>query len=275
MREVGRWMKLGFLLGVLSGAAWTAEPRFLIGVAPHTSARVILENYGPLRKHLEERLGLPTEVVTAKDFTEFVRQAMAQQFDLVITTGHQARLLQVDSGYTPLLTYRADFRSVVVVPKESTARTARDLGGGGVIGLSPTSLVTLWGQQWLRRSLGSEVQIRYVSAADSVAQILLAGEGKAGLVSLANFQGLPEEVRRRLRILVESEPMAGRVYLLNQRQKGRLRQIQASLWSFEQTEEGKRYFATLQLGGYRAIQRGELERMDPFAQEVRKVLVRP
>ncbi|MCE1205570.1 MAG: phosphate/phosphite/phosphonate ABC transporter substrate-binding protein [Holophagaceae bacterium] len=275
MHVSGRWMRLGLLLAALAVTSWAAEPRFIIGVAPHTSARVILENYAPLRRHIEAGLGLPTEVATAKDFTEFVRQARAQQFDLVITTGHQARLLQVDSGYTPLLTYRADFRSVVIVPKDSPVHSANDLKGGGVIGLSPTSLVTLWGQHWLRRSLGSDVHVRYVSAADSVAQILLAGEAKAGLVSLANFQGLAEEVRSRLRVLVESEPMAGRVYVLNQRQKHRRRQIEAALWSFEKTEEGKRYFAALQLGGYRTLRRGELERMDPFAEEVRKVLVQP
>jgi len=37
---------------------------------------------------------MPIEVVTATDFNEFTRQTLAQEYDLAITTGHQARLLQ-------------------------------------------------------------------------------------------------------------------------------------------------------------------------------------
>jgi phosphonate transport system substrate-binding protein len=82
-----------------------AQESFILGVAPHTSARVILEMYQPLRLHLEKSLGNPVEVVTAPDFNEFARRALAQEYDLAITTGHQARLLQTDANYLPLLTY--------------------------------------------------------------------------------------------------------------------------------------------------------------------------
>lgn len=119
MRAI-RWI-LSFLLFLpaLCLAAAAPASSFRIGVAPHSSARVIIEMYQPLRQYLEQILQRPVEIVTAPDFTEFARRGMAQGYDIAITTGHQARLLQTDALYLPLLTYQADFKAVALVAAES------------------------------------------------------------------------------------------------------------------------------------------------------------
>nr|WP_243302852.1 phosphate/phosphite/phosphonate ABC transporter substrate-binding protein [Geothrix oryzisoli] len=264
------WVALG--LSLLAVGARAQEAPFKVGVAPHTSARGILELYSPLRVHLEKALGRPVEILTAPDFTEFARRAVAQEYDLAITTGHQARLLEVDARYGPLLTYKASFKSLVIVAANGRIRRPQDLKGTTVIGLSGSSLVTLWGQHWLRRMGLGEVPVRYVSAADSVAQLLLRGEGSAGFVSLPNFQHLDPEVQAGLRILVESAPLAGRVYVLNHRNQAERARIEGALWAFAGTAEGRAYFEKNKLGGYRQLRRGELRAMDPYAEEVRQNL---
>jgi len=248
---------------------------FKIGVAPHTSARVILEQYQPLRLFLEKSLAGPVEIVTAPDFTEYARRAMNQDYDLAITTGHQARMLQADAHYQPLLTYKADFKSIVVVAANSPVHSVHDLKGHTVLGLSPTSLVSLWGLHWLKDSGVKEVTIRHVSAADSVAQLILSGEAVAGFMSTANFSKLTPEVQARLRVLDESEAMAGRVYLLNQREAARHATVDKALWAFAETPEGKQYFEANKLGGYRKLRPHELEKMERYADEVRQVLRTP
>lgn len=249
-----------------------ASGTFRIGVAPHSSARVILEMYQPLREYLSRELKQPVEIVTAPDFTEFARRAVAQQYDIAITTGHQARLLQTDARYLPLLTYQSDFKSVVVVEAVSPYQKPQDLAGGTVFGLSPSSLVTLWGQHWLTRNSVPDTTLRYVSASDSVSQLLLKGEGRAGFMSLANYQNLSPVVRDRLRVLAESLPMAGRVYMLNGRRAAQKETILAALWGFADTTEASQYFTRHKLGGYRALGVRELVEMDPYANEVRQVL---
>lgn len=261
-----------FLL-VFAGAALGAGANFRVGVAPHTSARVIIEQYQPLRLALEKALGSPVEIVTAPDFTEFARRALAQDYDLAITTGHQARMLQADADYSPLLTYKADFKAIVVVAATSPARSSKDLKGSTVLGLSPSSLVTLWGLHWLKdEGVFKDVTIRHVSAADSVAQLILSGEAGAGFMSTANFSKLAPEVQSRLRTLDESEPMAGRVYLLNKGQAARKADIDKSLWAFADSAEGRKYFEANKLDGYRKLRSRELEKMDRYADEVRQVL---
>ncbi len=261
-----------FCLSLLAGYAWADS--FKIGVAPHTSARVILEQYQPLRLYLEKALGQPVEIVTAPDFTEYARRAMNQDYDLAITTGHQARMLSADARYIPLLTYKADFKAIAVVAGSNPAQAARDLKGGTVLGLSPTSLVSLWGMHWLKDA-GVNANLRYVSAADSVAQLILSGEAVAGFMSTANFDKLAPDVQARLRVLAESEPMAGRVYLLNQREAARHKAVDKALWAFAATPEAKRYFESTRLEGYRKLRPRELEKMERYADEVRQALRKP
>ena len=269
---IRRFVSLLLLLPMFAMAAGAASAPFRIGVAPHSSARVIVEMYQPLRLYLEQVLQRPVEIVTAPDFTEFARRGMAQDYDIAITTGHQARLLQTDARYLPLLTYQADFKAVALVAAESAFREPKDLVGSTVIGLSASSLVTLWGQHWLLRNSVANVAVRYVSASDSVAQLLLKGEGTAGFMSLANYQNLPAPVRSQLRLLAESLPMAGRVYVLNARHVRQREPILAALWAFADTAQAKQYFAHHQRGGYRPLEPRELIALEPYANEVRLVL---
>ncbi|QWV96122.1 phosphate/phosphite/phosphonate ABC transporter substrate-binding protein [Geomonas nitrogeniifigens] len=271
MRSIIRLFGLVLFLALFPGVA-SAQGTFVIGVAPHTSARVILEMYQPLRLYLGKSLNMPVEVVTAPDFDEFARRALAQKYDLAITTGHQARLLQVDAGYLPQLTYKADFKAVTIVPRNSDVTKPADLKGRKVLGLSAASLVTLWGEHWLAENHVASLPVKFVSASDSVAQLLLTGEAAAGFTSLANFQKLRPEVQGQLRIIAQSAPLAGRVYLLNQRWSAREKAINAALWTFAETAEGKRYFDTNKLGGYRKLHHGELEGMDHYAAEVKRLL---
>jgi len=260
------------VLALAWSIAQAAPAPFRIGVAPHTSARVIVETYQPLRLYLEKVLERPVEIATAPDFTEFARRAVSQDYDIAITTGHQARLLQSDAAYTPLLTYKADFKSVVVVLEQSPYRQPGDLNGTTIIGLSPTSLVTIWGQHWLLRNNIGKTTVKYVSAADSVGQLLLSNEGAAGFMSLANFQKLAPATQSRLRILAESLPLAGRVYMLNKRHQANKDKIVGALWTFAETPEGQQYFRQNKLDGYRNLEPRELVAMDPYANEVRQVL---
>jgi phosphonate transport system substrate-binding protein len=250
----------------------SAQEALIIGVAPHTSARVILQMYQPLRLHLEKALKMTVDIVTAPDFTDFGRRALAQEFDLAITTAHQARLLQTDAAYQPLLTYKADFKAVALVSAKGPIHQPRDLKGKNVLGLSPSSLVTLWGQHWLIDNGLGATAIQYVSASDSVAQLVLSGQAAAGFTSLANFQNLTPEVQSQLRFLAESPPMAGRIYLLNNRRAAQKKAIETALWDFSKTTEGLQYFEKYKLEGYRKLRPKELNSMDRYAAEVRKIL---
>jgi hypothetical protein len=93
---------------ISTGFAYAGDV-LIIGIAPHTSPRVILEMYAPLRMYMEKTLGMSVEVVTAPNFDIFAQWGLAQEIDIAVTTGHQARLLQKDAEY------KADFKAVALV----------------------------------------------------------------------------------------------------------------------------------------------------------------
>ncbi|HQM45661.1 MAG TPA: phosphate/phosphite/phosphonate ABC transporter substrate-binding protein [Smithellaceae bacterium] len=249
-----------------------AAEKFLVGVAPHTSARVILSMYQPLRQHLEQMLGYPVDIVTAPDFNEFARRGLAGDYDLAVTTAHLARLFQMDAGYIPFLTYKADFKSVVVVAANGAIRKPADLKNAIVVGLGPSSQVTLWGVQWLQDKKVAVKSIRYVSASDSEAQLVLSGDASAAFMSLTNFQNLMPRVRNQLRMMAQSKSMPGRIYVLNARHASNQKKIEAALWSFAETSEAKKYFENNRLEGYRTLKPKELTPMDAYAAKVRSIL---
>lgn len=270
MIKIGTFLVMMVLL--TSTGLTMASDAFVIGIAPHTSPRIILEMYTPLRMHIEKSLGVQVELVTAPNFDIFAQRGLSQEFDIAVTTGHQARLLQLDARYIPLLTYQSEFKAIVLALAKGPIKKPTDLAGKNVLGLSPASLVTLWGENWLNENKVATKSIKYVSASDSVAQLILSGDVSAGFTSLANYQKLEPEVRDQLQILADSKPLLGRVYLLNSRRAAMQEKIETALWTFAATPEAKQYFATTQLEGYRLIKPNELEAMDSYAEKTRKLI---
>ncbi|MGE0157416.1 MAG: phosphate/phosphite/phosphonate ABC transporter substrate-binding protein [Geobacter sp.] len=274
MKLIVRLLLIALLLLFMDNQPVWCQDRLKIGIAPHTSARIILEMYQPLRNHLEKALQLPVDIITAPDFSTFAHSALAGQYDLAVTTGHQARLLQMEKGYQPLVTYSADFKAVALVQADGPIHTTRDLAGKSTLGLSPTSQVTLWGKYWLSDHKLTTLPMRYVSASDSVAQLLIAGEAAVGFTSLVNYQNLTPDIRKQLRILAQSNTMLGRVYMLNPARKKLREKISIALSSFAASQEGQYYFRTYKLEGYRTIRPRELQSMGRYAADVKKELER-
>ena len=258
--------------GLLTSSPSLAAP-LTVGIAPQGSARIVLETYQPLRQYLEKILGYQVDIVTAPDVDEFARRGLAGAYDIAVTTSHQGRLLQTDAGYLPLLAYRADSLSLAIVADSGHVTKPADLNSMEVLGLGPTSQVTLWGQHWLKDHRVN-ARIRYLSASDSVAQLVAAGESAAGFTSLADYQKLPDRVRSRLRILARSPASPGRVYLLSPRLSAKRKEIESALWAFAATPEAKKHFDDDGLEGYRKLKLNELNVMDAYAAQVRKVLGR-
>ncbi len=248
---------------------------FRFAIVPHSSARLIFAQYQPIRLALERGLGGPVELQTAPDFLEFVRRAIHQDYDLVMTSGPQARLLQTDAGYQPLVTYVADFKAVIIVAATSPIRTAKDLAYTTVVGLNKTSLGTTWAQHWLADNHVQGTQFRFVTSNESMANLLLADESTAGFMSLANFQALAPALQAKLRFLDQSPPLLGRVYLVNRRQIPRAELILGILLAFAASAEGRAYFDLFPLGGYRPILPGEMTVMNDYAEEVRRAMTSP
>jgi phosphonate transport system substrate-binding protein len=231
----------------------------------------LLVSYQPLRLFLQTRLQRDVRIVSAPNFEEFLRRAMAGRYDIAITTGHQARLLQTDAGFLPLVTYQADFRVVWVKAANNQAiRRLEDLSGRKVLGLGAGSLTWLWSRQQLAERDVVPASVGFVSASDSVAELIASGAVAAAALSQANLDRLEARLSRQLQVFERSPSFLGRVYMLNPRHADDYATLRQALAAFALTDAAQMYFQRSKLMGYREVQSAELEAMEPYAQALRE-----
>ena len=272
------WVCVAFCFGLLlSVGVKAAEPRsgntFVIGVVPVNSARALFASYQPLRLFLQTRLQRDVRIVTAPNFEEFMRRALQGRYDLAITAGHQARALQTDAGFLPLVAYQADFRVVwVKAANNPSIMRLEDLNGRKVLSLGVSSLAWLWGRQDLAERGVVPANVGFVSASDSVAELILAGGGAAAVLTQVGVDQLNANVRRQLQIFERSPSFVGRVYMLNPRFADEYTSLRQALDAFALTEAAQTYFQRSKLLGYRDVQPADLDAMEPYAQALREQL---
>lgn len=235
-----------------------AADSILIGIAPHSSARVILESHESLRHFLENKLGTNVEIVTAPNFSEFTRRSLQGQYDLLITSPHLALLAQEYAGYIPLMTYTQGLETVLItrserIPEERPLKTT---------GLDPVSFVTLTGLQELNhRGLTVEngsLTVNYASASDSAALAVVQGKADVAIMSWPNYVKLNDEIKKQIHVSWRSEPKPSRIYLVKPGNGVDLARWQAVLNDFTTSPEGIAHLESNKLKAFRPVTTDDL-----------------
>ncbi len=259
----------------VSSAALEPTAPFILGITPHASARELFNRYQPLRQFLQEHLRREVRIVSAPNFDEFLFRALDGRYDLAITTGPQARLLQLDAGWLPLATYQAELRMVIfTAANNADVQRLEDLAGKRFIHMGISSITGAWSERLLKERGIVPGKIDALSASDSLAEWVASGAAAAGCISQAHMELLPEKLRGQLRIIERSEPLLGRVYVLNPRMISQSAKIRTLLDEFARSPAGVTYFQRSLGTGYRDITLTELESTEPFVQELRKTVAK-
>ncbi len=251
----------GFLLTTMMAcisAHANATDSILIGIAPHSSARVILESHASLRNFLETKLGKNVEIVTAPNFSEFTRRSLQGQYDLLITSPHLALMAQEHAGYVPLTTYTQGLETVLItrserIPEERPLKTT---------GLDPVSFVTLTGLQELNyRGLTVEngsLTVNYASASDSAALAVAQGRTDIAIMSWPNYVKLNDEIKKQIHVSWRSEPKPSRIYLAKTDKGIDLRTWQQTIDAFAISPEGIAHLESNKLKAFRPVTTDDL-----------------
>jgi phosphonate transport system substrate-binding protein len=251
-----------------------AAETLLIGIAPHSSARVILQSYATLRSFLEAHFGQPVQIATAPNFTEFARRSQQGQYDLLITSPHLALLAQEEAGYTPLLTYVQGLETVLV----SRTEVLPDHRPLNVLGLDPVSFVTLTGLHELNnRGLvaGKDINISYASASDSAALAVTQQKADVAIMSWPNYTKLNDDIKKQVAISWRSAAEPSRIYLAKEDKGVSVTQWRRALDAFTGSPEGKIHLDDNKLKGFRPLKEHELDSVRPLADVTRAILNQP
>lgn len=190
--------------------------KLVIGLLPGESAPTVMRLNEPLRAYLEKRLGMPVEMTVGANYA---------------ATGEALRFGRIDIAYLGPVTYilqsrRAKlepfsrpshaivgptFQAVIIVPKDSPAKSLSDLKGKDIAFGDPASTSGTWVPRYQLVEAGlvanRDYNLRVLGAHDAVALAVANKKVAAGGLSMPIYNRLLREGKldsNAVRILAES-----------------------------------------------------------------------
>jgi phosphonate transport system substrate-binding protein len=265
-------------VGVLTCSATLAHAQdaLVFGVFPNLTARQIVEGYRPLAAFLEKRLQRPVTLVSARDFKTFVERTRQGDYDLVLTAPHLAWLANNDAGYRPLLKYAQPVRGLLVVRADAPfdrplALRRRTIATADSIAVAVLALQSQLAAQGLRASTDYRTSDSG-SHLNAVMQVV-NGRADAAMLGLHPYNLMPPELRRQLRVLAQTPPLSGLVYLAHPRlADADASAMRNALLAFAATAEGRAHIRKGGYGGFSAVDDKVLQALRPYALQAQEML---
>lgn len=261
------WL-LACLLAVFPLRLVAQETPLVVGILPTLSPRVLLSNYQPIRSYLEKTLRRPVEMVTAKDFSTFSKSTARGDYDIVVTAAHLARLAEVESGYLPLVTYKAPNRAMLLTSSKAPLHNIQNLRGHTVATLDRSALITSQTLIWLKEQGLQEPEdfkLIETSSHNSAAYSVLSGESTLAITSPGGWRMMPANIKDRLKLLTSLPPLPSMMWLAHRRLIKEAPNLRSVLLDFSpDLPEGKQFFDATGYQGMREITPQEMKSLDPF-----------
>jgi len=205
-------------LCLLSGIAQAQErpSKLVVGLLPGESAPTVMRLNEPLRLYLEKRLGIPVELMVGANYAATGEALRFGRLDIAylgpVTYILQSRRTKLEPFARPSHAgVGPTFQAVIIVPKDSPAKTLADLKGKEVAFGDPASTSGTWvpRYQLLEAGLasGRDYTLRVLGAHDAVALAVANKKVAAGGLSMPIYNRLLKEGKidsNAVRVLAES-----------------------------------------------------------------------
>lgn len=234
---------------------------------PFNAPVALLRTHQPLIQHLEKELGRPIVVRSSSDYYTFVNQLLDGQFDIAIAGPHFASMAQT-KGWVILVRYRADLQPVLVVREGGPISEIDDLRGKRIGLSSPLSMSSIGGVKWLLDQglkMGSDFQLHEYPSHGAAIAAVTAGEVEAALTTHTPIRQVPEDVRRRIRIMATEIHMPHLMTLAATRLgTPEVARVRTALDKFPSTPAGETFFRDTGYLGYADVTASDLKALRPF-----------
>lgn len=252
------------------------EP-LVIGVLPNIGAAVLQAQYESLRSWFERNASQPVRIVVPASFKVFFDSMMRGEYDLAVAAPHFARVAQADRGLVPLLLYEPRIQALLLSAVTGGIRTPGEVRGKTVGFANPSSLVALYGQQWLGQQglvSGKDFVVRGVRTNMGVGRLLLTGEAAAAVMSSGEFRALPQDESARMKIVEAFARIPNFIVMANPRLgAARIVRLKAQLEAFiADRDEGAAFVLATGVTGMADADETVLRELDPFVEPTRRAM---
>ncbi|MGE0312916.1 MAG: phosphate/phosphite/phosphonate ABC transporter substrate-binding protein [Lautropia sp.] len=186
-----------------------ASPVHSVSVVPQFAANDIDRDWSPLLARLGERIGARLVLQVARTIPAFERALWQGTPDFAFMNPYHQVLARRAAGYEPLVRDARALSGILVTRADGPVRSLRDLEGREVAFPAPNAFgASLWMRALLAEREGLRILPRYVTTHGNVyRQVLLGLKAAGGGVNATLAQERPE-VRRGLRVLLETPGVA-------------------------------------------------------------------
>lgn len=179
-----------------------ADDTLVIGVLPNIATASLLAQYENMKSWFERTQGTKVRISVPANFKVFFDNTVRGDYDLSVAAPHFARVAQADRAMVPVVMYEPRINALFIGKPDDGLNSAADVRGKAVGFANPTSLVALYGLQWLRQAglePGKDFQVRGARTDMGVGRMLLTGEVSGAIMSNGEFRALPQDEAARLR----------------------------------------------------------------------------
>ncbi|MBB5017074.1 phosphonate transport system substrate-binding protein [Chitinivorax tropicus] len=217
-----------------------------LAVEPFLTPRSLVAAFQPLRDSLSEQINQPVVLVTAKNYEEYLNRLLRGEFDLAIVGPHSGLMVVERAGYIPLLRAAGGLKAVLLVRRDASIQTPRDLVGQTVSFPHAMTITAMLGQELLEQAGLEDVRdltLRYNEFQNTAAMMLLRKEVAAALVSDLALLPMSDEIKQGVRVLASSKQVPPMVLLANKQLDVETRtRIGQAVIHFEMQEAGRDHF---------------------------------
>lgn len=242
---------LCFALGL---APWMLRaqpaPRSLsLSVVPQFPAAALHRDWSPLLERLGRDLGLSLQLQIAQDIPRFETELAAGRPDLAYLNPYHQLQAHRQHGYLPLVRDRQPLTGLLVVRRDSPLQDVRGLDGQTLVFPAPNAFgASLWMRALLIERDGLRFTPRYVQTHNNVYRHVALGLAPAGGGVNHTLSQEREEVRRELRVLMETPGAAPHPLSAHPRVPAPLRQaLRDGLLALTREPEGQALLREVQL----------------------------
>ncbi len=264
---------------VVAGGAAAApvDNTLVIGLIPNIASQTLQAQYDHLKRYLERVGTYKVRIVLPSNFKAFYDAMMRGEYDLAVTAPHFGRVAQVDRGLQPVVMYEPRINALLISPIQGGIAAARDIKDKPVAFANPTSLVAMYGQQWLAAQHfepSRDYEVKSARTDMGVGRMLLTGEAVAAIMSNGEFRALPADESARLKIVEVFARIPNFLVMANPKlDRDRVGRLRAQLKSFlAEPDEGAAFGKATGFTAVIDVDDGVLRELDPYVPLTRRVM---
>ena len=259
----------------LTAFGQTANSEVLIGVVPNISARLISTNYQPMADYFEKGLGRKVSVTTGTHFPNFYQRALANEFQIMVTSPNLARVSQADGNWEAVAVFEPGIPGLLV-GMAGRQNNLEVLRGKKLAVANPQSLVALAGVNWLSSQgfiNNRDYEILRIANDDSLGISLRTGEAAFALMSQGEFNAKDVELKKVLTSINTFVTLPGFFIMINAKMENRDKQkMKALILDFPRSAQAKQFFSLTGFTGLQPPTDEQLKFLDSFIDVTRQGL---